>query len=127
MEMYQKRKPIAAYCKQEVEGWERFSDEMNCTHPGEEEYTCSFFRRSDGITLMASVKNLNVLNLIHISLCPLRCFRKDWSDEEHCGHMFDVTFEVVNSFFPGRKFARQPDDPRSPQMKHYFAILEANE
>lgn len=122
-----KRKPIATYCKQEVAGWDRLPDFMTMAFPGEEDYSCSFIRQSDGIQMLASVKDLNVLNTIHVSLAPIRSCRKDWTEEEHSGHIFDIAAEVVESFFPGRRFARQPDDPRRPQVKHYFAILEANE
>ncbi len=122
-----KRNPIANYCKQQVEGWDKLPEFMNFAPPGEEDFCCSFLRRADGIQMLASVKDLNALNTIHVSLAPIRDCRKDWTDDEHNGHIFDVAFEVVESFFPGRRFARQPDDPRRPQVKHYFAILEANE
>jgi hypothetical protein len=122
-----KRNPIANYCEQQVEGWQKLPVFLNLVIAGNEEFSCSFLRQSDGVHLMASVKDLNALNTIHVSLAPIRSCRKDWTDEEHGGHIFDVAAEVIESFFPGRKFLRQPDDELRPQVKHYFSILEANE
>lgn len=121
------RKPISFYCKQEVQGWDELPNFMTLALPGEENYSCSFVRQADGIQMIASIKFLNNLNTIHVSLAPLRSCRKDWTEEEHNGHVFDVTSEVIDSFFPGRKFARQPDDPRRPRVKHYFTVLNFSE
>lgn len=122
-----KRKPISEYCQQEVAGWYAIPELTMTIFPGEEEFSCVFFRESDAIQFLATVKDHNGLRVIHASLAPIRSVRKDWTDEEHNGHIFDVAFEVLKSFFPGRKFLRQPDDPRRPQVKHYFSILKANE
>ena len=118
------RKPIATYCKQEVAGWDIFPALSDAIFPGEEEFSNVFIRQSDGLQLLATVKDYDALKIIHVSLAPIRTCRPDWTDEEHNGHIFDVASEVVESFFPGRKFARQPDDSRRPQVKHYFTVLE---
>lgn len=118
-----KRKPIVAYCKQDVEGWLKLPNAINAAPPGEEEFTCGFLRQSDGVHMLASVKTLNDFNFIHVSLTPIRVFRQDWTDEEHSGHLFDIAFEAIKSFFPDRKFAQQPVDPRRPEMKHYFSPI----
>ena len=118
-----KRKPIATYCKQDLVGWLKMPD---ASHPGEEEFTCGFLRLSDGIHMLASVKDINGLHILHVSLTPIRICRKDWTDEEHNGHLFDITSEVIESFFPGRRFAQTPADPRKPEMKHYFSPLFSN-
>ena len=122
-----KRKPISTYCRQEVEGWNKLPDAMVLPLPGEEEFCCGFIREEDGVHLMVTLDDLNSLTIIHISLAPIRFYKKDWTDEEHLDHIFNVTPDIVETFFGNRKFARQPDDPRRPQVKHYFAILEVNE
>ena len=121
------KNPIATYCCQEVEGWNKLPDSLVLPRLGEEEFTCGFFREEDGIHFLATVTEFDNLTLIHVSIAPIRFFKKDWTDEDHMGHIFDVTPEVIKSFFGDRSFMRQPDDPRRPQVKHYFSILEAQE
>ena len=120
------RKPISTYCRQEVEGWDKLPPQMVVAPPGEEEFYCGFMRK-DGVHLMASVKDYGRLQTVHVSLAPVRFYRPDLTDEEHLEYIYEVTPDVVESFFGDRRFARQPDDPRRPQVKHYFAVLEAHE
>lgn len=122
-----KTKPISTYCKQEVDGWNCLPASMVLAALGDEEFCCGFLRESDGAHMMASVKDLGAIKVIHVSIAPIRFYKKDWSDEEHQRHLFANTPEIVASFFGNRPFARKPDDPRRPEVKHYFAILEANE
>ena len=94
---------------------------------GQESAYCGFLRESDGAHVMASIKDLGRLQTIHVSIAPIRFYRPDWTDEEHQRELFAVTPDIIETFFGERRFARQPDDPRRPGVKHYFAILEANE
>lgn len=130
--MRPKLKPIATYCKQEVPGWDNLQQFTSAMFSTDKDFTCIFLRQSDGIQFLASVKDLNPLfkdplHIIHVSLAPVRGLRTDWTDEEHGGHIFDISTEVINSFFPGRRFTRKPDDLRNPHVKHYFSTLENNE
>lgn len=121
------RKPISTYCRQEVEGWDKLPPEMVLAPAGEEEFYCGFMRRHDGVHLMASVKDYGSLQTVHVSLAPVRFYRPDLTTEEHLEYIYDITPDAVESFFGDRRFARQPDDPRRPEVKHYFAVLEAHE
>jgi hypothetical protein len=107
------RKPISTYCRQEVEGWNTLPPSMVVAPPGEEDFYCGFIRESDGVHLMASVKDYGKLQTIHVSLGPIRYYRPDLSDAEHEQLVFDATYDVVQCFFGERRFARQPDDPAS--------------
>jgi len=121
------RKPISTYCLQEVDGWNKLPPSMVLAPPGEEAFYCAFIREKDGVHLLASVKDYGKLLTIHVSLGPIRYYRPDLTDEEHEQYVFDVTPKVVECFFGDRRFARQPDDPRKPNLKHWFAVLEEGE
>jgi hypothetical protein len=119
------KKPISVYCKQQMDGWQRLSDDfINAIYPLNTEYTCGFVRLEDGIQMMASIKCFNGISTIHVTLAPIRDYRPDWTDEEHVGHIFDIASKLISSFFPDRKFAQQPNDPRNLKAKHYFSILD---
>jgi hypothetical protein len=122
-----KTKPIATYCLQEVDGWQKLPPTMVLCPPGKELSYCGFLRERDGVHFMASVKDLGAIQRLHVSIAPIRFYRQDWTDEEHQDHLFDISPEVIESFFPGRRFSLMPDDPRAPHVRHYFAILEADE
>lgn len=120
------RKPIATYCRQEAEGWDKLPPHMVLCPPGDEPFYCAFLRK-DGVHMMARVADYGVLKNIHVSIGPIRSCRPDLNDEEMADYLYQVTPEVIETFFGERRFARQPDDARKPEVKHYFAILEANE
>lgn len=120
------RKPIAAYCKQEVHGWNKLP-QLVPSLPGEEGYTCSFLNDVLGLHMLASVKDVGVMQVIHLSLAPVKSFDHGMSNEDWNQRIFANMADIAESFFPGRQFARQPDDPRRPSVIHYFAILGVDE
>jgi hypothetical protein len=116
---------ISTYCKQDVPGWEKLPPILTIPINGNEDLTCGYVRLNDGIHIMASVRYLDSINkhYIHVSIAPIRPLRMDWTDEEHNGHIFDVTNEVLKIFFDDRKFVQQPQDTRRPEVKHYYSII----
>lgn len=121
------RKPIAAYCDQGVPGWNKLPELFVQAYPGEEDFSCGFLNSELGLHMMASVKDFGVLHVIHLSLGPIKSFDPSLSEAEWAVRIQDNAFSIAESFFPGRTFARQPDDPRKPDVKHYFAVLGADE
>lgn len=89
--------------------------------------SCAYLRQRDGVHFMATIKNLGVLQVIHVSIGPVKYYRPDETPEQLDEYLIEVAPEVVQTFFGDRKFARQPDDPRKPDVKHYFAVLEEYE
>ena len=117
---------IATYCRQEAEGWDKFPAYLVPSPPGEEDLYCGFMRK-DGAHMMASVKDYGRLQTIHVSIGPIYSLRPDLTPEELKDYLFSITPEVIETFFGERRFAKQPDDPRKPDVKHYFSVLEVGE
>lgn len=118
------RNPIAQYCKQEVNQWIKLPIELCAVLPHEEEFTCAFISEEDGLHLMASVKPIEHVYCIHVSLSLLRTFKPNWSKEHHLGHLFDKSHQILNQFFPGRRFERVPDSPGINHVKHFISVLD---
>jgi hypothetical protein len=121
-------KPIATYCKQNVSGW----DDVTKYVAKESGYNnndcfCSFANPVSGLNFVASVRDLGVLNIIHVTIAPLRVIRPEWTDEQWQDFIVISAKSIIGDFFPGRDFAKQPDDPRKPDAKHYFAVIGVNE
>lgn len=119
------RKPISAYCNQDVHGWEKLPDLFVQAYPGEEDFSCGFINSE--LCMFASVLDFGILNVIHLSLGPIKSFDPSLSDADWAVKIQDNAFSIAESFFPGHTFARQPDDPRKPDVKHYFSVLGADE
>lgn len=120
------RKPIATYCKQEMLGW----DKLPSSSPDNAisaEFSCGFIRCKDGIHLMASVKDFEILNVIHLSVGPIKSLNPTLSDQEWEKHILSSVRSIANDFFGERDFVRRPDDPRKPSVKHYISVLGVNE
>lgn len=116
---------ISDYCKQDVEGWNILPDILpNFTNSNMPNKEISFLRIVDGVHLMASIKNYGDMECIHVSLAPIRTLRKDWTEEDHIGHIFDIAYEVIKSFFGAKQFLRKPDSPDHPLVKHYFYVFD---
>ena len=120
------RKPIATYCKQEMLGWDKLPPEIMAL-PGDEEFSCGFIRRKDGLHLMASVKDFDVLNVIHLSVGPIKSLNPTLSDQEWEKYILSSVCSIAKDFFGERDFVRRPDDPRKPSVKHYISVLGVNE
>lgn len=121
------RKPIASYCRQEVVGWHKLPPEMVLAHPGEEEFSCGFFNTVAGLHMMASVKDFGVLQVLHLSVGKISSYDPTMTAEEWDQRIYANVVDIAETFFPGRQFARQPDTPNQPSVKHYFAILGVDE
>lgn len=93
---------------------------------GEWPFHCCFMRE-DGVQFIASLDDLGALQRLHISISPVTYYRPELTKDEFEEYLYEVAPEVVQTFFGERRFARAPDDERRPQVKHYFAILEAHE
>lgn len=118
---------ISDYCKQDVEGWNILPDILPDILPNMPNKEISFLRIVDGIHLMVSIKDFGAIECIHVSLAPIRSLKKDWTDDDHMGHIFDITYEVIKSFFGDRQFLRTPDDPDHTLVKHYFYVFNQDE
>lgn len=121
---------IADYLVQsEPVGWVKFPNFVEtpagyvaAEHPPE---SCAYLRERDGIHFMATIRNFGVLSVIHISIGPVKYYRpKDESSEDLEEYLVEVSPEVAQTFFGDRQFARQPNDTRKPDVKHYFSVLE---
>ncbi len=112
---------ISDYCNSNVDGWNLLPDILK---PQENESSCGFMRIKDGIHLMASIKDYGDMQCIHVSLAPIRTLRKDWTEEDHVGHIFDIAYEVIKSFFGDKQFLRTPDSPDHPLVKHYIYFFD---
>lgn len=110
--------PITEYCRQ-VLGWVKL--EFTLAAPGKEEYSCAFIR-NDGIHFMATAKSINHVELIHVTIAPLTKM-SDLPEGQLLAYIEEQTPSILEDFFPGRRFAKQPDDLRRPQAKHYFSII----
>lgn len=97
---------------------------MSFPPPGQEEYTCAYFNQSEGIQMIASIRDTGALQLIHVSIGQINFFRPDLTESELYEYTLDQAPDILDLFFPGRGFARQPDDPRKPTLHHYFSIIE---
>lgn len=120
-------KPISSYCKQEVVGWNRLPPEMVMARSGEEDFSCGFINSVLGLHMMASVKDFGVLQVIHLSIGPIKSYDSSLTNEEWERRIYANVVDIAETFFPRRQFARQPDDARKPDVKHYFAILGVDE
>jgi hypothetical protein len=117
--------PIAAYCKQEMAGWQVLPSTLLCADYNELPYTCAFIR-PDGIHVMASVKQRDTLPIIHVSIGPIYSYRPDITKEQLLKHIDDSTCDILENFFGDDVvFARAPDDARKPDIRHYFSPLRA--
>lgn len=121
------RKPISTYCIQEAAGWDTLPPNMVVAPLGEEAFYCAFMRRTDGVHVMASVKDYGRLNTVHLSVGPIKFYRPEFTDAQWEEYLVGVSGEVVTTFFPSRKFFMAPADERKPDVRHYFSILEDHE
>jgi len=120
------RKAIDSYCLQKIAGWHKFPSELVASL-GEEEFYCGFFNPVAGLHMMASVKDLGALQVIHLSIGKISSFDPDMTEEDWDQRIYSNAADIAETFFPGRKFARQPDSPNHPNLKHYFSILRVDE
>ncbi len=116
------RKPLTEYTSEEHEGWDRMPVELAMPRPGDEPYTGTWLRR-DGIQFIATVKDYGAIQLIHASVCPMYTLRPDMRREDLEEYIAMQTPAILREFFGERQFARQPDDPRVPVIKHYFSTI----
>ena len=121
---------IFKYCKKDLKDWELLNEFLTkLIFPNDE--GCCFIRPHDGVQFLASLKSDVIdgkqTDFIHASLTPLESFRKGFTKEEHSGHIFDISTQVLDSFFPNRKFSRLPDAPSATHMKHYMSVIESND
>lgn len=77
------------------------------------------FLSEDGIQLVCSIEKFNFL-VIHVSLAGVSSINPDMTVED----ILDKSTFILNNFFDNRIFIRKPDDPRKPNVKHFFHILE---
>ena len=90
---------------------------------GEEPYFRSFMSGDYGMQLMASAKPY----YIHVSIGPIYSLRPDLAPDDLRQNIKLGAAEILAGFFPGREFAQQPDDPRKPDVKHFFALFAREE
>lgn len=95
--------------------------------PGEEDYTAAFMR-PDGIQLSVSARDFDGVEVLHVSLAPVYSLLPNVGDAEKSWLQERLAAEtpaILQEFFGGRQFTRQPDDPRPGRgdSKHYFSPL----
>ena len=103
----------------EVEGWV-FMDSIIPDHFG-------YFHVEDGLQIIFSIKDYGLLNILHVSVNPVRNMRKDLTDKEHEVLIIEKAPSIVRAFFGERDFAKKPSDPRNPIAKNFFALLGIDE
>ena len=114
------RPPISRYCPSEAAGWERLPLEILPFPRADWPYICSFLRQRDGVQMLATVTDSHI---IHVSIAPIKYYCPDLSDAEISDHLDAVTPEVLETFFEKLEFKRKPEDPKNPQVKHYFGSI----
>jgi hypothetical protein len=119
--------PIWKYCVKDPPGWMPMPQVIEALYPSSQQHLACCYIRQDGIQMTADLKDYGALQVIHLSLGPVKYFRPELNEQEWEEFLILSAYEVANTFFPGRKFARQPDDERKPNVKHFFAVLEAHE
>lgn len=115
------RKPINFYCK-ENDNWVKFSNSLIQIEESETSFFCSFFNQELGLNMIASVEDLEVFNIIHLTLAPMKSF-KTMQDDEWKLYITDWGFKVAELFFPDLNFTRQPDSLNFPLTNHYYTVL----
>lgn len=116
------RKPIADFCKDEVLGWTRVDTLWGKMYPFPEEekkYFRSYLRDVDRLQIILSVKEYfgNVeLYSVHVSLGG------STFDSEK---VLSEAGQILSDFFGDLVFARMPDDPRNPHLKHFFHLIDS--
>lgn len=116
-------KEVHRYCAASVPGWDVWPDDLLFAKPGEEGKSCGFVNRQTGLHLLCSIKAYPMV-LLHVSIGIIRSFRPDLTEQQHEELRDALTPEIIQIFFGDRQFARQPDDPRRPTLKNYFAFCE---
>lgn len=122
-----KLKPILNYCVQNPPGWIPMPQVIEMCYPPDQKELACCYMREDGIQMTADLKDYGSLQVIHVSLGPIKYYRPELNEQEWEEFLLTSAHEVVSVFFPGRKFALQPDDSRKPNVKHFFSVLETNE
>lgn len=117
-------KPISHYCHHLDAAWVPLPDELNFAAPGNEDYTAAYLNQTEGLQMIASVKDLGAYRVIHVSIGQINFCRPDLNEQELYEHSLSEAAVILELFFPGRGFARAPDDPRKPTLHHYFSIIE---
>ena len=120
------RKPVREYIVGVPQGWTEIPTKLLIGTVIEEQeapFFCSYLRK-DGIQLTVSVRDYGSLRVIHISFAPVYRAKKDQTQEEIDGHLFDEVYNITKGFFGDRKFLRQPNTPGRPEIKHFFHVLE---
>ena len=119
--------PIWKYCIKDPPGWMPMPQIIEMLYDAQHQHLACAFMREDGIQMTADLKDYGRLQVIHMSIGPVKYYRPELNEEEWKEFLFYSSHEVAETFFPGRKFARQPDDPRKPDVIHWFSVLEAQD
>lgn len=112
------RNPISHYCKDELFGWHRIPVDNIL----DKKFSCCFFR-DDGVQLTATVRDTGSVQLIHVSLAPIKSMRPKLQMDELVQEILSETYDILQYFFPDKKFVKAPNDTHAPYVKHYFTIL----
>lgn len=83
----------------------------------------NFICREKGVQVVVGIKE-TPLPVIHVSVAPVYSLKADLSPAKLRMHILLNVGSIIAEFFGQRKFAMQPDDPRKPDVKHYFHVLE---
>ena len=115
------RKPIREYITV-PEGWTELPNLLPLPD-GEEQYFTTFLGGAYGMQVMASVKPY----YLHVSIGPVYSMRKDLAPADLQQNIMLGAGGILEAFFPGRQFAKQPDDARKPDVKHFFSLFAKGE
>ena len=118
-------KSIWTYCVKDPPGWDAFPEAILATMPDKVDLACCY-ARGDGVQMVTSVKDLGRLQVIHVSISPLLSLRPEFNEQDWDEYILGNAHEIIQTFFPGREFTRQPDDdrPKYRLTKHFYSVLE---